>query len=129
VLAVTATFLLLLFEPFYRLPAVSTLAYSVLAGFMAPLMALFVANRASNKIEAMTWQKLFNVPLFLPILAFYLPAPISFLFSMFPTYWAYSALDALINDGSFWPTLIVGLLYASLLFVLMVKRFTNSHFR
>lgn len=129
VLATTATFLLLLAEPFYSLPVVPNLVYSVLAGLMAPLMALFVATRAKNKIEAMTWQKLFNVPLFLPILAFYVPAPLSFLFAFFPTYWAYSGLDALIGEQNSWGYLIVGLAYSGILLVSLINRFTQNHFR
>jgi fluoroquinolone transport system permease protein len=73
-LATLATFLLLLVEPFYGLPVLSNLVYSALAGLVSSLMTLFVATAAKNKIEAMTWQKLFNLPLFLPVLAFFLPA-------------------------------------------------------
>jgi len=53
-LAAIATVLLLLFEPFYNLPVISNLVYSALAGLVAPLMILFIAIVAKNKIEAMT---------------------------------------------------------------------------
>ena len=129
VLTTAATFFLLLVEPFYGLPLTENLAYSILVGLMSPVMALFVAIRAGNKIEAMTWQKLFNVPLFLPLLAFYTPAPVSFLFAIFPTYWAYSGLAAMIDGQGYWTYLTVGLVYVCVLLALLVERFTHQHFR
>lgn len=83
-LAALATVLLLLFEPFYNLPVISNLAFSALAGLVAPLMILFVAIVAKNKIEAMTWQKLFNIPLYLPITAFFCSGKIHFCLGNFP---------------------------------------------
>jgi fluoroquinolone transport system permease protein len=128
-LATLATVLLLLVEPFYGLPLVSNLVYSSLAGLAAPLMILFVAATAKNKIEAMTWQKLFNIPLLLPILAFYVPASFSPLFAVFPTFWAYQGFDSLIKGENFWFYMLIGFIYGILLPALMIKRFTGSHFK
>lgn len=128
-LATLASFALLLVEPFYGLPLVSNLVYSALAGLVAPLMILFIAAVAKNKIEAMTWQKLFNIPLFLPVLAFYVPAPVSFFFAVFPTFWAYQGFDLLIEGGNFWVYMLIGFAYSILLLVLILKKFTESHFK
>ena len=92
-------------------------------------MTLFVAIVAKNKIEAMTWQKLFNLPLLLPILAFFVPFSFSLVFAIFPTYWAYQGFDSLIKGGNFWVYMLIGFAYSILLMVLMIKRFTRSHFR
>lgn len=127
-LATLATVLLLLVEPFYGLPFISNLVYSTLAGLVAPLMVLFIAIVAKNKIEAMTWQKLFNIPLFLPILAFFVPAPASLIFAIFPTFWAYQGLNSLINAGNFWLYMLIGFAHNILLLVLMIRRFAKSHF-
>lgn len=127
--ATLATFLLLLVEPFYGVPVVSNLFYSILAGLMSPLMVLFVAGIATNKIEAMTWQKLFNLPLFLPVFAFFVPSPFSSVFAPFPTYWAFQAFDSLIDKQAAWPFLLVGIIYSSLLIVFLVTSFTKRHFR
>lgn len=128
-LATIATFLLLLVEPFYGLPVSSSLVYSVLAGLVAPLMTLFIATVAKNKIEAMTWQKLFNLPLFLPVLAFFVPVSFWFVFAIFPTFWAYQGLDSLINEGNFWIYMLLGFAHSILFLALMIKRFTRNHFR
>ncbi len=128
-LATLATFLLLLVEPFYGLPVVSNLVYSALAAMIAPLMILFVATTAKNKIEAMTWQKLFNIPLFLPVLAFFVPVSFSLIFAIFPTFWAYQGFNFLINGGNFWFYMLIGFAHSILLLMLMIKRFTRSHFK
>jgi hypothetical protein len=101
----------------------------MLAGLVAPLMILFTAIIAKNKIEAMTWQKLFNLPLFLPVLAFFVPASFSLVFAIFPTFWAYQGFNFLINGGSFAVYILIGFAHSILLIVLMVKRFTGSHFK
>lgn len=129
VLATLTTFSLLLVEPFYGLPVIPILVYSMLAGLVTPLMILFVATLASNKIEAMTWQKIFNLPLVLPILAFYAPASFSFLFAISPTFWAYRGLDSLINSGNFWLYMLFGFAHSILFLAFMIKRFTRNHFK
>ncbi len=128
-LATLATVLLLLVEPFYGLPVVSNFVYSTLAGLVSPLMILVVATTAKNKIEAMTWQKLFNIPLYLPILAFFVPASFSLIFAVFPTFWAYQGFNFLINGGNSAVYMLIGFAHSILLLVWMIKRFTKSHFR
>ncbi len=128
-LATLSTFLLLLAEPFYGLPIVANLVYSTLAGLVAPMMTLFVATMATNKIEAMTWQKLFNLPLMVPIASLFVPAPFSFLFAIFPTYWAYQGFSFFIKGGYFWLYMLIGTVYSLALVVLMINRFTSRHFK
>ncbi|HEX6126555.1 MAG TPA: hypothetical protein VFZ23_14370 [Pyrinomonadaceae bacterium] len=128
-LATLTTFLLLLVEPFYRLDVGENLVYSVVVGLTVPLMIVFIPIVASNKIEAMTWQKLFNLPLFLPIAAFFVPAGIALLFAVFPTYWAYKGFSALIGGRVAWGFLLTGAAYSVVLVVLMIRRFTRTHFR
>jgi fluoroquinolone transport system permease protein len=128
-LATVATFLLLLVEPFYGLPVLANAAYSILAGLVSPMMILFVATISSNKIEAMTWQKLFNIPLFLPILALFVPASVSALFAIFPNYWAFNGFQALIERDAFEIYLLIDFAYSILLLTLMIKRFIRTHFQ
>jgi hypothetical protein len=77
----------------------------------------------------MTWQKLFNIPLFLPILAFFVPAPASILFAIFPNYWAFNGFQALIEGANFGTYLLTGIVYSIILLVLIVRRFTQTHFQ
>ncbi|HMS39093.1 MAG TPA: hypothetical protein PKE69_02620 [Pyrinomonadaceae bacterium] len=123
-----ATFLLLLFQTFYDLPLISNLAFSALTGFVAPLMIIFIAIVAENKIEAMTWQKLFSIPLYLPILAFFVPTVVSFFLAIFPTFWVYQGFDSLINGGNFWIYILIGFAHSLLLLAWLVKKFNKLHF-
>lgn len=129
IFATLATFLLLLIEPFYGLPVLMNLFYSALAGLVAPSMVLFVATVSKNKLEGMTWQKLFNLPTSLPLLAFFVPASFSFFFSFLPTHWAYQGFDQMIANESSSLYLLVGFAYSILLIVLFARKFSNSHFR
>lgn len=129
VLATLTTFLLLLVEPFYGFPALQSLVYSMLVGLIVPLMIMFVAIPAKNKMEAMTWQKIFNLPIALPIAAFYVPVSFSFLFMIFPTFWAFQGLDSLINTGNFWLYMLIGFAQSILFIALLIQRFTRVHFK
>lgn len=128
-LASLATFLLLLFQTFYDLPLISNLVFSALTGLVAPLMIIFIAIVAKNKIEAMTWQKLFNIPLYLPILAFFVPTIISFVLAIFPTFWAYQGFNSLIEGRNFWIYILIGFAHSLLLLAWFVKKFNTIHFR
>lgn len=129
VIATLTTFLLLLVEPFYGFPIIHSLVYSMLVGLIVPLMILFIAIVAKNKIEAMTWQKIFNLPLLLPVLAFFVPASFSALFAVFPTFWAYQGFNSLINGGNFWFYMSIGFAYSILLVMLLINRFIRNHFQ
>lgn len=122
------TFLMLLVEPFYGLSIVENLVYSALAGLVAPVMALFVATVAKNKIEGMTWQKLFNLPVSLPLLAFFVPASVSFLFAILPTHWAYQGFSRMIVGEGFLFFFAVGFFYSFVLIWILGRRFSVSHF-
>lgn len=123
-----ATVLMLLVEPFYGFSFFENVIYSMLTGLIAPTMALFVATIAKNKIEGMTWQKLFNLPTSLPLLVFFIPASFSFAFAVFPTHWAYQGLNQMILDGHYATFLSIGFLYSLLVISFLAQRFSKSHF-
>ena len=124
-----ATFLLLLVEPFYGISLSLNLIYSLLTGLVAPMMALFVAMMAKNKIEGMTWQKLFNMPVSLPLLSFFVPASFSFVFGILPTHWAYQGFNGLITGESYVIYLSIGFFYSFLLIAFMAQKFSKVHFQ
>jgi len=127
-LSTLATFLVLVVEPFFGIPLVLNLFYSAIVGLVAPLMALFVATMSKNKIEGMTWQKLFNIPVSLPLLAFFVPVSFSFMFAILPTYWAFKGLNNIIAGENFALYLLVGIAYSVGLVALFARRFSKTHF-
>lgn len=128
-LAVSATFLVFLVEPYFKLSVVVNLVYSALAGLIAPVMVLFVAILAKNKLEAMTWQKLFNIPITLPVLAFFVPAAFSFVFAIFPTHWAYQGFSHLITGKNYFLYFFIGYIFNLLLIAFLARKFAKNHFQ
>ncbi len=128
-LATVATTALLFGEPFYGLSIGANVAYSIVSGLSAPLTVLLVATVSKNKIEAMTWLKLFNIPLFLPVFAFFVPSPFSAIFAIFPAYWGYVGLDFFFKGENGWIYLMIGFAYNILLITLLAHRFTKLHFK
>ena len=122
------TFFVLLFEPFYGIPILSNLLYSVLVGLLAPMVVLFVSILSKNKIEGMTWNKLSGMPIAIPLLSFFVPASYSPAFSFLPTYWAFQGFDKMIANESFVVYLAIGFVFSLVLIWLMAKRFTAIHF-
>ncbi len=127
--SVLASILILLVEPFYNIPLVENILYSVQTGLVAPMMVLFVAIMAKNKIEGMSWQKLFNIPVTMPLLAFLIPVYLSYLFAIFPTYWAYQGFNKIILGENFLIFLFVSFVYSILVIALFARRFTKLHFQ
>lgn len=127
-LATAVTFLLLLFQTFYSLTIVANLLISALAGLQTPIMILFISIVSKNKIEAMTWQKLFSIPLYLPIFSFFVPIAISYIFAIFPTFWIYQSFDSLLRTENFLGYAVSGFIYNILLIAILIKKFTQNHF-
>ena len=127
-LATVSTFFLFFFEPFYDFPLLEIAIYSALTALMCPLMILFVTVFSENKIEAMTWQKLFNIPLFLPVISFFVSTTFAVLFGVFPVYWAFRGLDNLINSGNAGWEFAVCFIYSIFVIYLFLKKFQQKHF-
>ncbi|RMG61225.1 MAG: hypothetical protein D6722_19945, partial [Bacteroidetes bacterium] len=60
-IAVLFTWLMLLAQPFYALPAAESLLLSVVVGLMAPVYVLGLSILSKNKMMGLTWVKLFNL--------------------------------------------------------------------
>ncbi|MEZ5344580.1 MAG: hypothetical protein R2681_03395 [Pyrinomonadaceae bacterium] len=126
--ALLSAYLMILVQPFYTIPHFSNLFYSSLCGLTVPMMALFVSVRSKNKIEAVTWQKLFNIPIMLPLLAFFVPAAYSIVFAVFPAYWAYQGFDGVIDQKNAALFLLTGFVYSLIVIAVLIRRFSRSHF-
>lgn len=127
VFAVVATFILLYFQPFMAIPVVHSFGIAVLAGLIAPIMALAVSILSKNKMEGMTWFKVANLFVTLPILAFFVPK-ISAFFYVFPTYWTFLWLENLESGVSPLFTAVFGFVLSLGLLMWLAMRFIKVHF-
>ncbi|MEM9821190.1 MAG: hypothetical protein AAF985_08970 [Bacteroidota bacterium] len=128
IVATFFTWLMLQFQPFYALSIWGNLMIAFLSAFLAPFIALGVALIARNKVEGMTWLKVFNTPVIAPIGAFFLSPAYQFLFGILPTHWSFQALNDLILQNSYALNWSIGLLYYLLLLTGMIRLFVRRHY-
>lgn len=126
-LSTVTTFLILMLQPLYPLTALTTLIFSGLFGLLAPILALAVAGLANNKIEGMTWFKGLNLVVSLPLAAFFLP-DYKYLFSVIPTFWAYTGMYEFILSEGYFTSLLVGFMLTLLTLGLLIRFFIKRHF-
>lgn len=127
-ITVLLTWILLIIQPFYVLSLMASLLFSVLAGMIVPVYALGVSILSKNKMEGMVWIKIFNIAVVLPVVAFFVPEALTFLFAVFPTYWAFQGLNQLIEGSTFFWHLMAGFIYFFILLMLTARKFSKVHF-
>ncbi|MFO7538130.1 MAG: hypothetical protein R6X32_08710 [Chloroflexota bacterium] len=105
---------------------IALLAVALVAAPMAPLFALFLAAFATNKVQGFALQKGMGIIMLPPLLAYFVPAPWTWLFGLVPTYWPAQVLWlAQADNGRFWLPLIIGLLLQMFLLWLLLRRYNR----
>lgn len=122
------TWLILTVQPFYQFAFLSKLVVSVLAGLIAPLVALAVTVLSKNKMAGMTWYKLFNLLVVIPLVAFFTPSEYSDFFGIIPTHWIFQGInDMIFGKPLFWH-IAIGFALSILFLTFLIKRFSKNHF-
>jgi len=125
--SVAFTFLLLYLQPFYQFLKLDILLVSILTGIVGPAFAVAVSNLSSNKMAGMTWFKLINLLIMLPILAFFVPAH-SFWFGIIPTHWVFQGINNLIIGQPFFRGILIGIFYSLMLTSMLSHYFSKNHY-
>lgn len=125
--SVAFTFLLLYLQPFYRFLPLQILLISILAGIVGPAFAVAVSNLSPNKMAGMTWYKLINLVIMLPLLAFLVPA-YSIWFGIIPTHWIFQGIHNLITGQPFFWGILIGIFYSLLLVSILSHYFSKNHY-
>ena len=128
VITVLLNFILLLLQPFYALPVLACLLFSIVAALIVPAYILGVAVLCKNKMEGMVWVKVFNILVIIPVVAFFIPDTFARLFGIFPTYWAFQGLNNIIEGNMYSLFLLVGMLYLVGLLFVGLRKFAVNHF-
>lgn len=126
-LSTITTFIILMLQPLYGLTVLGSIGFASLFGLYAPILALAVGALANNKIEGMTWFKGLNLIVSLPLAAFFLP-DYKYVFSVIPTFWAYTGMHHFIMNEGYLLFLAVGFLFTLLTLGLLVRFFIKRHF-
>jgi fluoroquinolone transport system permease protein len=102
------------------------LAVALAGAPYAPIFALFLATFAQNKVQGFALQKASGVIGLPPVLAYFVSMPWQLAFGIAPTYWPAKVWWlALEGDPGVWLAALVGVVYQSLLVVLLLRRFNR----
>ena len=123
-LSIAMTFVIFPLAGLVRMPAIELLLVALVAAPMAPLMALFLASFAGNKVEGFALLKAVGGILVLPVVSYFLPANWGLLFGVMPTYWAIKVFW-LMQEGQAGALAFaaVGLIYQAFLVAVLMRRF------
>jgi len=127
VLSTLMTLALLVVQPFYAFAMMPMVLLSILCGLIAPLLAIVVTILSKNKMEGMTWFKLVNLLVIIPLVAFFIPE-YALLFGVIPTHWAFQMLGDMVDGESWLIGFFIGLGFVLGLLLLAVRRFARGHF-
>jgi fluoroquinolone transport system permease protein len=104
----------------------AVLLAALVAAPLAPLVALFLAAFAENKVQGLALLKGASVLVIVPLAALFVPTPWQWAFGAAPTYWParlYWALGA--GEPGWWVYLAAGLAYQALLLAALLWRFNR----
>ena len=126
-LSALTTFSLLQLQEFYVFQLEEVILFSILCGIFAPLLSLSVTLLSKNKMEGMTWFKLMNLLVSVPLVAFFISC-CSWAFGIIPTFWVFKTLELMALGENIIMSISIGFLLALSLLYLLIWRFSKSHF-
>lgn len=126
-LSTLVTFLLLQLQSFYIFKLEDVILFSLLCGIFAPLLSLSVTLLSKNKMEGMTWFKLMNLLVSVPLVGFFIPC-CAWAFAIIPTYWVFETLNHMVLGEMVLIPVIIGFVVSIGLLYLLIWRFSKSHF-
>ncbi|MEO1218024.1 MAG: hypothetical protein AAFY45_31130 [Bacteroidota bacterium] len=120
--------LLLSLQSFVSISFFENVLISVLSAFIAPILGLLVAILSKNKMQGLTWFKIFNLFVNLPLLAFFFPTTKPLL-SFLPTFWPFQLLYQSSLNLDILLSAILGFSFCSVTIFLLTRRFTQLHYQ
>lgn len=111
------------------LPLGELIAIAAVGALVAPMMALFLAAFAENKVAGFALVKFANVIIMVPSIAYFVQSDWQVLAGVVPTYWAMKALWVALDGGSVWPFLAAGVVVNVVELWLLVRRFRAVLYR
>lgn len=119
--------ILLYFQSYISFNLIQILLISILSALITPILALLTTTLSKNKMEGMTWFKILNLFVNLPLAAFFLPG-FSYAFGVLPTFWPFQALFEAVSGESIYVSIVIGLVFCLGLTFYLGKRFSRTHF-
>lgn len=105
------------------LPPGALLAAAGLAAFNAPMLALFLASFADNKVSGFAMMKLYGAVTDLPLAAWFAPEPAQWLAGLLPTYWPMKVVWQAAAGEAWFPFAAAGLVVNAAAMAWLLTRF------
>jgi fluoroquinolone transport system permease protein len=100
---------------------------ALVCGTGAAVVGLLMPAVASNKVEGLAVIRAIGMLLFgLPIIPWWLDSPVHLLFGLLPTYWPAKAYWLAAEGMTYWPYILGGLAYNTLLAYLLLRHLTTA---
>jgi fluoroquinolone transport system permease protein len=96
---------------------------ALLGSLSGPLVALFLAAFAENKVAGLTLVKMLNGITLLPLVAYFIQGDLQLLVGVVPTYWPLKIFWLVAAGHNYWVYIVAGLVANGLALWLFMRRF------
>ncbi len=107
------------------LPYAPLLPIALVAALEGPIFALLLSSLATNKVQGLAVMKGLSLVLVAPMVAYFVPEPWQWFFSLAPTFWPLKAFWQLLAGEPWWPTVILGLVINGTILLLLLRHFKH----
>ena len=99
-----------------------------LASLLAPTFALLIGTYANNKVEGFAFVKLLGLAFIAPLVAYFVPEPIQWIFGLLPVYWPVKGFWIIQTQNYLYSILIllIGYGFNILCIIIVFRRFKNQ---
>jgi fluoroquinolone transport system permease protein len=100
---------------------------ALMSGLLAPVLGFVMSSLGRNKIEGLAVMRVIGMAVFtVPMIPFFiLDSPWQLAFGVLPAYWPVRAFWSAFDGGSYWPYVVVGLLYNAALVCALLRVVTR----
>lgn len=125
-LSVVMTILIFSIAALVEIEVPSLLLAALIAAPLAPLLALFLAALAENKVQGFALVKASGITFLPPVIAYFIESAWQLAVGILPTYWPVKVFWLLYaGDPTFWLYALAGVAYQALLLTALLRRFNN----
>lgn len=112
------------------IPPLHLLAIAAGASLTAPIIALFFATFAANKVQGFALSKFGGISGWTIMLGWFVPMPIQLLIGLYPPFWVSKAYWMVLEGNDlWWAALVIGIITQIALIFLLMRRFTTSAYK
>ncbi len=121
---------LLILRPLAPLAVWQIAAIAVGSAFTAPIVALFFASVAGNRVQGFALMKITGITGFIIVGAWFVDTPLQYLFGLFPPYWVSKSYWLVLEGAPWWPlALLIGIVAQIALIAFFMRYYRTVIYR